>query len=227
MRELDYHPILKLLTGLALLVSFSLPAVASVKYRFVITEQPAGNFFKPMYAEMVLSDAAVAAGQASRGQIESLVIHGGSAMVEEASLTLAYLHNDFHDLTVTLSADRSTVTSVMATVNNGAINYWVLHYGRPPHPSLFIHEFLGYVSHDYITLETTILPVPPTTYVDRFTGHWQRVRSCWICKFPYQKPSVFPYCWFDWLVIGIVVLAGFVVIRLVWRKRQVQQSDKQ
>lgn len=38
-----------------LMVAFAMPVLASVKYRFVITEQPANDFFKPMVAEMVLS----------------------------------------------------------------------------------------------------------------------------------------------------------------------------
>ena len=68
------------LVCLAMMSLFSMPVVASVKYRFAVTTQPAGDFFKPMVAEMVLSDEAVAAGQASNGQIESLVISGGPAM---------------------------------------------------------------------------------------------------------------------------------------------------
>ncbi len=65
-----------------LITAFSTSVLASVKYTFVVSEQPAEDFFKPLVAEMILSDAAVAAGEASNGQIESLVFGGGSTMQE-------------------------------------------------------------------------------------------------------------------------------------------------
>lgn len=184
----------------------SSPALASVKYKFVVSEQPAGDFFKPMIAEMVLSDAAVAAGKARKGQIESIVISGGPAMQEPNRITLTYLHNQFTDLTVKLSADRTTVTAITATLTpSGApIDHWVFYYPRPEHPTLQIHEFLAYVRPDSVTLETTILPVPPTTYFDRFNGEWRRV-------------SRWRFCWLDWMAIAVGVI---VVTGLAWRLRR-------
>ncbi len=189
----------------------SSPALASVKYKFVVSEQPAGDFFKPMIAEMVLSDAAVAAGKARKGQIESLVISGGPAVQEANRITLTYLHNQFTDLTVKLSDDRATVTAITATLTpSGApIDHWVFYYPHPENPTMEIHEVLAYVGPTTVTLETTILPVPPTTYSDRFSGEWRRV-------------SRWRFCWFDWIAIAVGVI---VVTGLVWRSQRGKKAD--
>ena len=212
--------LLKILIWLTLVTTLSTPVMASVTYTFVIFEQPTGDFHKPLIAEMVLSDEAVTAGQASNGQIESLVFAGGSAMQGSNRLTLAHLHPAFSDLTVNLSADRNTVTSVSATVNSSATagDNWVFYYSHPPHPRLDIHEFLGYIKSDSVTLEATLMPVPPTTHNSRFVGEWHRKPVCWICRYickPYYK---WPFCWFDLIVI---VGATFVSIALwrCWRKK--------
>ncbi len=115
------------------LAGISSPSLASVKYSFVVSVQPAEVFFKPLFAEIVLSNAAVSAGTASKGQIESVVFGGGSAMEEENRITLTYLHDDFIDLIVTLSADRQTITNISATLetSNSSIGSWVFHYQKP------------------------------------------------------------------------------------------------
>ena len=202
------------------LLLFTDSVFASVRYIFVVTEQPSGDFFKPLVAEMVLNNAAVAAGQAKNGRIESLIISGGPAMQEANRINLSFLHGDFYDLTVNLSADRKTITSLAAKVrpNNSLIDNWVFHYQHPEHPTLDIHEFLAYVRPDSITLETTILPVPPTTHFDQFQGEWRRVPSCWICRFPYQPIGKWPYCWFDWIVIIGVVVIVFTAAWSWWRR---------
>lgn len=205
--------------AIVLLVVFTIPAFASVKYQFIITEQPAGDFFKPLVAEIVLSDTAVSAGLAQKGQVESIVVSGGPTMQEANRITLTYLHGDFKDITVTLSADRSTITSIGATIGtSGApIDYWVFHYQRPVYPGLDIHEFLGYIRPDAVTLETTILPVPPTTHYDRFVGHWQRVRTCWLCRYSFISVSHWRFCWLDWLV---VIVAIAIPAGIFWRLKK-------
>lgn len=207
----------------ALITAFSTPVLASVKYTFVVSEQPTENFHKPLFAEMVLSDAAVAAGQARNGQIESLVFGGGSAMQESNRITLAYLHGAFFDLTVNLSTDRKTVTAISAKLRpaGAAIDYWVFHYQRPPHPTLNIHEFLGYIKSDSVSFETTILPVPPTTHYSTFAGQWQRTPSCWFCCTICPPIQKLPYCWFDWVVIFVVILIPLLLLR---RRRHSNKS---
>lgn len=198
-----------------LLFTLSIPAFASVKYKFIVTEQPTGDFFKPLVAEIVLSDDAVVAGEARNGQIESLLVSGGPAMQEVNRITLAYLHSAFYDLTVTLSSDKSTIASISAKLspNGDTIDHWVFHYQHPEHPDLQIHEFLAYIRADRVGLETTILPVPPTTHLDNFQGQWQRVSVSNCCFFR------FPFCWLDWVIIGVVVTLLSVII-WQWRSRK-------
>ncbi|MES9944055.1 MAG: hypothetical protein ABW080_03740 [Candidatus Thiodiazotropha sp.] len=192
-----------------LFVAFSMPVSASVTYRFVVEEEPESNFFKPLSGEIVLSDEAVSSGVAAKGQIESIVISGGPTMQEENRITLTYLHQQFRDLTVNLSADRKTISSVSATLNpsGDAIDNWVFHYQRPEHPTLNIHEFVIIVDDDSILLETTILPVPPTTHHDLFKGEWRRTTACWICCCD-NRFVLKGICWLDWIVIcgGIIII---------------------
>ena len=199
----------------------SAPVHASVTYTFVVSEQPSGDFHKPLFAQLVLSDAAVEAGKASNGQIESLVFGGGATMQETNRITLAYLHSAFYDLTVDLSADRKTVTAIAAKLrpSGSPIDNWVFHYQRPPHPTLDIHEFVGYIRHDSVSIETTILPVAPTTHFSRFAGQWQRTPGCWLCAYVCRPFYKFPFCWLDWIVVVAVVLVGFVIFRRLRRHK--------
>jgi hypothetical protein len=198
---------------------FSIPASASVTYRFVIDEEPAGDFFKPLSGEIVLSNEAVSNGTASKGQIESIVISDGPTMQEQNRITLTYLHQQFKDLTVNLSADRSTINSVSATLHpsGDAIDNWVFHYQRPEHPTLDIHEFVVTVHDDSIFLETTIQPIPPNTHYGQFKGAWRRTTSCWICCCGDRFAPIGKICWMDWVVIGgaliIIILTAFFLRR--------------
>lgn len=209
-----------ILVFFALITACSMPVLASVKYTFAVSGQPAEDFFKPLVAEMVLSDAAVSAGEARNGQIESLVFGGGATMQEVNRLTLTYLHSDFVDLTVKLSSDRKTVTEITAkSLSNGStFDEWVFHYRNPSHPTLDIHEFVGIVRDDLVSLETTILPVPPTTHVSGFQGQWQRTPVCWYCRFICKPFYKFPYCWFNWILIGAVILIP--IMFLIYRRRK-------
>lgn len=211
---------LKILVCFTFIAVFSTSALASVKYTFVVSELPTGDFHKPLFAEMVLSDAAVSTGQARNGQVESLVFGGGSAMQEINRITLAYLHSSFVDLTVKLSADRKTITAISAKLNNdgSSIDNWVFHYQRPPHPTLNIHEFVGYIRSDSIALETTILPVPPTTHLSNFKGHWQRTPGCLLCRYICRPIYVLPYCWLDWIIIISLLLIPVVLLRRLIKK---------
>lgn len=217
---LQYLFFLMFLFGITVLTS---PAIASVKYIFVVSEHPTETFFTPLSAEITLSDAAVSAGTATKGQIESVVFGGGSTMEEENRITLSYLHGDFIDLTVTLSADRKTITALNATLktSNTSIDSWVFHYQNPEHPTLDIHEFVGILKKDRISLETTILPVPPTHHHASFTGEWQRKKQCWfIARYLCKPVTGFPICWIDLVFLSIAALIGAGVIIRIVRNRK-------
>ncbi len=196
-------------------------AIASVKYTFVVSELPTEAFFRPLSAEIILSDAAVTAGTATKGQIESVVFGGGSVMEEENRITLAYLHGDFIDLTATLSADRQTITGISATLktSNSSIDSWVFHNQNPTHPTLNIHEFVGNIRKDTVSLETTILPIPPTHHFATFKGEWKRERQCWFFSRLLCRPIYYlPICWIDIILSGTAILLLSVVTVSLLRK---------
>ncbi len=197
------------------------PAIASVKYTFVVSEEPTDAFFKPLFAEITLSNAAVSAGTATKGQIESVVFGGGSTMEEENRITLAYLHGDFIDLTATLSADRKTITNISATLktSSSSIDSWVFHYQNPTHPTLNLHEFVGNITKQTVSLETTILPIPPTHHFATFKGEWKRQRQCWFFSRILCRPIYFlPLCWIDIILAGTAILVLSVVTVSLLRK---------
>ena len=69
-------------------VVFSVSAQASVKYKFVVTSGPSTTSHKPCMAELVLSDSAVAAGEAMKDDIESLRIVKRNGVREQLNLIL-------------------------------------------------------------------------------------------------------------------------------------------
>ena len=69
-------------------VVFSVSAQASVKYKFVVTSGPSTTSHKPFMAELVLSDSAVAAGEAMKDDIESLRIVKRNGVREQLNLIL-------------------------------------------------------------------------------------------------------------------------------------------
>jgi len=203
---------------LVLVMVFATASVnASVKYVFSVTEQPAMDFHKPFVAELVLSDAAVSAGQAVDTDIESLLITGGTTVRSENPLRLTHMHADFINWTVTLSDDRQVVTAISAVVtpHMSSVENWVLYQPGPPHPELQVHENLGYVGADYVRLETTLLPVPPTTHSSTFKGEWKREFDCWFCRIFEQWVACFPFCIWPWLII----LLAIILPVMVWRIR--------
>ncbi|MES9992735.1 MAG: hypothetical protein ABW098_12320 [Candidatus Thiodiazotropha sp.] len=211
----------RMLAGFVLITVFSTPLSASVTYHFIVEEEPTGDFFKPLSGKIVLSNEAVTSGVATKGQIESVVINGGTAMQQANQITLSYLHQHFKDLTVNLSVDRKTISSVSATLapGGGAINHWVFHYQEPTHPTLNIHEFVVNVSHNSINLEATILPTPPTTHYENFKGKWVRTKSCWICCLCDHFVAHGKVCWLDWVIIGgVIIIFVFMAYRLRRRK---------
>lgn len=199
-------------------VIYTASVSASVKYLFTVTEQPATEFHKPLVAELTLSDAAVSAGQATSADIESLVITGGTAVRSDNPLTMSHMHTAFINWTVTLSEDRQKVTAISAVVtpHMSPADNWVLYQPHPPHPDLEVHENLGYVSSDYVRLETTLLPVPPTTQISIFRGEWQRGFICRPCRIFQEWLACFPFCIWPWMIILIAVILPL----LLWRIRR-------
>lgn len=210
-RKINYLTLAFILVGAVYTGSVN----AAVKYVFTVTGQPAIEFHKPFVAELTLSDAAVSAGQAVSADIESLKITGGSAVRSDNPLTLSHMHTAFINWSVTLSEDRQTVTAITAVVtpHMSPIDHWVLYQPHPSHPDLNVHENLGYVGSDYVSLETTLLPVPPITHVSTFMGEWKREIVCWPCRIFQQWVECFPFCLWPWMVILLAVILPI----LVWR----------
>jgi hypothetical protein len=168
----------------------------------------------------------VTAGQAIDADIETLQITGGTAVRSESPLNLSHLHPAFVNRTVTLSDDRTTITAISAIVtpHNSPIDHLVFHQQKPPHPTLEVHENLGFVHANYIRLETTLLPVPPETRSSVFNGEWRQVPDYGV--FPgfkdfIERLACFPFCPLPWFVI----VGAIVFPVLIWRVRQ-SRADK-
>lgn len=199
---------------------FTVSLNASVTYEFNVTEEPPDNFHKPLAATLTLSDSAVTSGQATNGDIESLVVTGGTAVREDNPVTLSHVHPAFINWTITLSEDRNRVTAISAiiTPHNTPTDHLVFHQEDPPHPTLQVLENLGYVSSDYIRLETTLLPVPPQYHTSRFTGYWERAPVggfILLIDDLLEMLACFPFCPLPWAIIIMVIilplLAGLII----------------
>lgn len=189
---------------------------ASVKYVFTVTEQPEEDFHKPFTAELILSDSALSTGLAEGADIESLIITAGLSAMGADALTLTQMHTSFVNWSVTLSADRESVTAISAeiTPHMSAVNYWLLYQPNPPHPDLDVHENLAYVAVDYINIDTTILPVPPSYQQSVFRGEWRRTFICIPCRIFEQWVECFPFCIWPWLIIIVIVILPFTIWRI-------------
>jgi len=198
-------------------------AHASVEYVFNVTDVPPETFHQPFSAELTVSDAAVAAGSATGADIESLRITAGTAISESNPLTLEHGHPAFVNLAVTFSESRDTIRAISAeiTPHMAPNDYWLLYQSTPEHPTLDIHENLGYVAANYIRLETTLLPVPPTTTVSTFGGQWERAFDCRICQLPFVRKFIacFPWCPLPWLMMAMIILVAVGIWRLRARTR--------
>ena len=197
-------------------VFFTVSLNAAVTYEFRVTEQPADNLHKPFAAALRLSDAAVTSGQAGHADIESLVITGGTVVRDENPLMLSHVHPAFTNWTVTLSGDRNTVTAIaaMITPQNSPIDHLLLCQESPYHPTLDVHENLGYVGTDYIRLETTLLPVPPETRTSIFRGEWERAPLNGFFLFIahlLKRLTCFPFCPLPWAIIIGTILPALAV----------------
>ncbi len=209
-------------------VLFTASVNAAVKYEFRVTEQPADDFHIPLVAELWLSNAAVTAGQAIDSDIESLQITGGTAVRSESPLTLSHAHPAFVNRTVTLSEDRNTITAISAIVtpHNSPIDHLVLHQQNPPHPTLEVHENLGYIHSNYVRLETMLLPVPPETRISVFNGEWQQAtdKGTFLnIKEFIERLTCFPFCPLPWLVIFAAIVLPVLVRRI--RQRRAENSQ--
>lgn len=206
----DKNPTKHRLSILALLFCM-LPAIsqASVSYVFSVSEYPASPFHQPFQAELVFSDDAVAAGVAHIADIESLALSGGTSMPTADPVTMDYLHPAFVNLEVIFSDDRETISSLAAeiTPSMNPVDHWVLYRPHPPSSDFFIHEHIGYLSSQYVRLETTLLPVPPKYYFSYFSGEWQRQHEQFeFGKFFAEQIACFPFCPWPWFIILLVIL---------------------
>ena len=192
---------------------------ASVRYVFTVDEQPTEDFHKPFRAELVLSDNALSTGLAEGADIESLEVTAGLSAMDEDVLTLAQMHTSFVNWSVTLSEDRRSVTAISAAIapHMSTVDYWLLYQPNPPHPDFDVHENLAYVAADSITIDTTILPVPPSYRQSVFRGEWQRGFVCIPCRVFEQWVECLPFCIWPWLLILVVIIlppAIWLVLRL-------------
>jgi hypothetical protein len=195
---------------------------ASVRYVFTVDEQPTEGFHKPFRAELVLSDNALSAGLAEGADIESLEVTAGLSAMDDDALTLAQMHTSFVNWSVTLSEDRRTITAISAAIapHMSTVDYWLLYQPNPPHPDLDVHENLAYVAADSITIDTTILPVPPSYRQSVFRGGWQRGFVCIPCRVFEQWVECFPFCIWPWLLILVVI----VLPPAIWLVRRRSQN---
>src|SRR5690348_14090729 len=96
------------------------------EYLFSISRYPNTSYHLPLSATLTLKDSAVAAGVAVGSDILSIKIAAGLALPESDPITMAEYHPAFLNPTVTLSADRETVTAISAdNANGGQWNFWV------------------------------------------------------------------------------------------------------
>ena len=192
-------------------------ANASATYVFNVSEHTGSNLHLPITAELVLSDAAVAAGQASNADIESLQITAGLLVRDDNPMTLSLMHTSFVNWSITLSGDRQKVTAIAAEISPhmAPAGYWLLYQPNPPHPDLQVHENLGYIRADSIWIETTLLPVPPDYESSGFTGEWQQGSLCKPCRIFEEWVECFPFCFWPWMIIFIIIVLPLIA----WRMR--------
>jgi hypothetical protein len=152
-------------------------ASGSVKYVFVVNGAPNSTFHQPFNAELVLSDAAVAAKVAKLSDIESLRIVAGAAIPDINPITIHdLLSSEFLNAQVNLSADAESVIGFTAVGINGSPynNLWVFYQNYPHNPSMSLVENTAIITSNGISLESCVLPIPPKFYNSTFLGSWKR-----------------------------------------------------
>lgn len=199
-------------------------AQAWVTYKFAVTSEPTATYHLPFKAEIQLRDSAVDAGQATSNDIISLQIKGGSYVPQSDPIIFTDLHANFINIAVTLSSDRSTITSFYAqnSLNMEQYDYWIFHQQNPNAPGQNIHDNVAKISADTVRLDTLLLP-DYTYAISQFTGQWKRERfkfDCWICDiFKQYVAACFPWCPWPWLLLGII----FTITMAVWYMKKNKQ----
>ena len=205
------QPIKPTILAVLLLLSFS--AQASVIYKFIIFDATLhNNVHKPFLAEIVLSDTAVQAGTATNNEIESIQVIGGTAKSDMSPFTIADLHPQFSNLSVTLSEDRKVITDISALVNNASTtHYWLLPFQQsgvnPTSTELYLYK-------DQIRFASWFSGVPggEENQPSLFKGQWERACDCPSPRIIWKYFYYYPW---PWIMIGMIVVGG-----VIWRIRR-------